>query len=394
MDYRPLLSRQTQAFSSPALRQITIEVQKVHGVNLGQGVCQLPTPDYLVEAAYTASSSGANKYTHPRGILTLREALAAKLERDNRMGGLDPETEIMVTCGATGAFEAVCAALLNPGDEVVVFEPYYPYHIQALRRYGAHVTFIPLAGPDWSFDREELADALGRAPKFVLVNTPGNPTGKVFTEMELDEIASLMREKSLLVSDEIYEYMVFDGARHASPASMPSLKGRAITIGGYSKTFSITGWRIGYLVAPPAIAEALTAVLDAIYVCAPAPLQEAVAAGLNHFDTGFYRALNQKYQGKRDRFVAGLTAIGLEPSVPAGAYYMLCRYESFAPHMSSMDFVRMMISTSGVGAVPSDDFVRSPADAKWVRFCLALEDTILDDALARLGSLAPAMTAR
>lgn len=391
MSYRELFSHQTEAFTSPALRKITLEVAKVNGVNLGQGVCQLPSPQFLIDSANEAANEQINRYTNPRGLLSLRKALASKLSRHNNLPGLDPETEILVTCGATGAFEGICAALLNPGDEVVIFEPTYPYHVQALKRYGAVVRYVPLTGAKWEFDEQQLREAFSEKTKFILVNTPGNPTGKIFSVAELEVISSIVAKyKALVVTDEIYEYMAFDGAKHISPASLPSLRGKVITIGGYSKTFSITGWRIGYLIAPPEIAEVLTSVLDAVYVCAPAPLQEATARSLDHFGDDFYRHLSDKYQSKRDTFSEGLRSIGLNPLTPQGAYYLICRFDDFSPSESSWKFVENMIAKAGVGAVPSDDFVRSPEKAPWIRFCLAVDDAVLEDALSRLKSLAPA----
>ncbi|MBS1724207.1 MAG: pyridoxal phosphate-dependent aminotransferase [Armatimonadetes bacterium] len=391
-DHRALLSQQALGFQSPALRQITLEVQAVGGINLGQGVSQLPVPEFVLEAADQAAKAGINRYTNPRGLESLRVALANKLAHFNKIDYLDPEREILVTCGATGAFEGVCASLLNPGDEVVIFEPYYPYHVQALKRYGAVIRFVMLRGRDFEVDWEGLEAAVNDKTKFVLVNTPGNPSGKVFNQGELKRIGEILeRFPALIVTDEIYEYMAFDGFAHLSPASLPELRERTITIGGYSKTFSITGWRIGYAVAPAEIAEPIASVLDAVYVCAPAPLQEAVAQGIVRFDDAFYRDLNAKYERKRNMFVDGLRAIGMEPFVPEGAYYLLSRYDAIAPGMGSMEFVRHMIASTGVGAVPSSDFVRHPATAPWVRFCLALEDDRLERALERLGSLRPAV---
>jgi len=388
MDYGPLLSRQTQAFVSPALRQITIEVQRVGGVNLGQGVCQLPVPELVIEAASKAAADGVNRYTNPRGLSSLREALAQKLSHFNGIHGLDPESEILVTCGATGAFEGACAVLLDPGDEVVVFEPHYPYHLTALRRYQAVVKTVRLSAPDWEIDFDMVRSHIGPKTKFVLLNTPGNPTGKVFTRSELESLASILDgTNTMLVTDEIYEYMTFDGRRHVSPASIQGLRDRTVTMGGYSKTFSITGWRIGYMALPAAIAAQMSAFLDAVYVCAPAPLQEAVAQGVLLFGDDYYRRLCDKYQKKRDLFLKGLRRTGLDPIGTQGAYYMLCGYESLFPDLESHEFVAKMIAECGVGAVPSGDFVHDPSDARWMRFCLAVEDDVLTEALDRLQNL-------
>lgn len=383
------LSRMAQSFTSPALRRITLEVQKVNGVNLGQGVCQLPTPDFIIEAAHDAAKEGINRYTNPRGLPSLRNALAKKFAHYNKFEA-DPETEILVASGATGAFEGVCATLLDPGDEVVVFEPSYPYHVQCLRRYGANIRFIKLEAPDWTIDFDELKSVVNEKTKFILANTPGNPTGKVFSKEEFLEIGKIIEpfSKCFLVTDEIYEYMVFDGLSHVSAASLPELKGKVITVGGYSKTFSITGWRIGYVVAPKEIADPMTTAMDAIYVCPPAPLQEGVARGIEEFGDKFYNDLTEKYRHHRNLFTKGLADIGLTPLVPAGAYYMLCGYDKLMPELGSYEFVTKMIATCGVGAVPADDFVRDPSKAKWVRFCLAVPEETLQEALERMKKLA------
>ena len=352
MDPSRLLSHHTEAFKSPALRQITIEVEKVKGVNLGQGVCNLPPPALLLERAAEAAQSGINRYSNPRGLLTLREAIAGKLEHFNRFAA-NSETQIMATCGATGGFEAVCGVLLNPGDEVIVFEPTYPYHMQALARYGANVKVLPLAPPNWELDFDRIRSALSPRTKFILVNTPGNPTGKVFSREELNGLAEILAPtETLLVTDEIYEYMTFDGAPHVSPASIPSLAGRTLTIGGYSKTFAITGWRIGYLVVPPALSEPITAFLDAVYCCAPTPLQQGVADAIRELDASFYSDLNAKYEHKRNMFCDGLQRIGLEPIRPQGSYYMICGFEKLFPGLTSSEFVARMIRESGGGCGP------------------------------------------
>lgn len=387
MDIQSLLSRQTRTFQSPALRQVTLEVLKVNGVNLGQGVCNLPAPAFILERANRAAIDGINRYTNPRGLASLREALSRKLAHFNEVEA-DPGKNIMVTCGATGAFEGVCGVLLDPGDEVIVFEPSYPYHMQALKRYQADVKVISLKAPTWEIDFDEVRNALTSKTKFILINTPGNPTGRIFSRAELDQLAEIIEPTAcLVVTDEIYEYMTFNGEKHLSPASVPSLKDRTITMGGYSKTFSITGWRIGYAVVPEAMGEAMASFLDAVYVCPPAPLQQAVADGIDEFKDEFYAELCQKYQNKRDYFVAELTKLGLDPQCPAGAYYMICSYERAFPGVSSGDFVARMIRETGVGGVPSSDFVQDHQSARWVRFCLANEDEVLVDAIQRLQRL-------
>lgn len=388
MSLSRLLSQQAHTIEPPSLRAITAKVLAVNGINLGQGVCQLPVPDEVLRGAYEALAAGINRYTHPRGLKNFREVLAKKLLHFNKITA-DPEREIFVTSGTTGAFEAVCAALLNPGDEVVSFSPRYPYHHNMLRRYKARCVYVELKAPSWHLDLEALERAFSSKTKFILINTPANPTGKVFSRVELEAIAALCnRYDCLAVTDEIYEYLTYDGHEHISPASLPELRERTITIGGYSKTFSITGWRIGYMVAPEVCADALTSILDTIFVCAPAPLQQACASAVQELPDEFYSSLCRKYEHKRNLFVSAIREAGFEPISPSGAYYVLADYSAIRADLPSNRFVDWMIEKSKVGAVPAIDFIDDATDARWVRFCCAVEDDILEKAAAQLRMLA------
>lgn len=384
-DYSILLSNQVKSFTLPALRQVTIAVQKVGGVNLSQGTCQLPVPELVQQAACDAIKEGINRYTNSKGLDSLRGALSTKLKSFNKIQASDPDKNLIVTCGATGAFEGVCATLLNPGDEVVLFEPYYPYHMQTLKRHNAKITAIPLNAPDWKLDTAALKKAVTAKTKFILINTPLNPTGKVFSKEELLEIRDITAPfNTLLVTDEIYEYMVFDGLKHVSAASLPGLEDRVITMGGYSKTFAITGWRIGYIVAPEPLVSSIAQIVDAIYVCPPAPLQEAVARGITGLGDEFFSDIAKKYQQKRDRFSASLEKVGIKPLPIQGAYYIVASFEDKDSKLSSNEFVYKMIDKVGVGSVPANDFVRDPSNSKWVRFCISVEDSVLDEAIERM----------
>lgn len=388
-----LFADQVFAVQPPALRQVTQRIAKIGGINLGQGVCQLPVPTEVLQAAARALSDGHNRYTAPAGLISLRTAIAGKLARHNNIEA-DPATQILITCGTTGAFEGICAALLNPGDTVVSFSPYYPYHDNALKRYQANVRYVPLIGPNWEIDWEKFDQAIDQTVRFILINTPGNPTGKVFTEAELTRIGESCQKHDLLaVTDEIYEYMTYDGRTHISPASLPSLKDRTITMGGYSKTFAITGWRIGFLVARAEIAEKLVGLLDNIYVCAPAPLQQGVADAIDSLGDSFYAELNAMYARKRHLFADALTAAGLKPMLPKGAYYMMADYRTVAPNLDSSAFVDLMIETTKVGAVPANDFVVDPANHRFIRFCYALPDEELQKAGQQLAQLKGAVQA-
>ena len=377
---RTTFSLQAEALQPPSLRQITLRINQVSGINLGQGVCQLPVPQAVLDAACRAMNNGINRYTNPAGLPSLRKAVARKLKLHNGVDA-DPESEIIITSGTTGAFEGVCATLLNPGDAVVSFSPFYPYHHNTLRRFRADIRYVQLSAPDWLIDWDDLDRSLTPDVKFLLLNTPSNPTGKVFSRAELQKIGGLCRERDILVvTDEIYEYLTYDGRPHLSPASLTEFKDRTLTIGGYSKTFAITGWRIGFLIAPRYIAQRAVGLSDNIYVCAPAPLQQGVADAIETIPEDFYMTLRAMYAAKRDAFCGRLERLGLTVHRPQGAYYVMADFRKLFPELDSTSFVNRMIDRTRVGAVPSDDFVTDPQNHQWVRFCFALSDEDLHTA--------------
>ncbi len=380
-------SVQAGSIEPPSLREITLRVNKVSGVNLGQGVCQLPVPAEVLQAAHRALDNGVNRYTNPYGLPNLRAAIAKKLKAHNGIEA-DPETEIAITCGGTAAFEGICATLLDPGDTVVSFTPYYPYFHNALLRHQANIRYVQLAMPKWSLDWEQLEDALTEDVKFIYLNTPSNPSGKVFTTEELQRIGEICRERDILiVADEIYQYMTYDGHQHVSIASLPEMKDQVITIGGYSKTFAITGWRIGYMVAPKPVMEKAIRLVDNMYVCAPAPLQQGVADAIDVLPESFYSDLKRTYSRKRQFIGQTLERLGLEVIYPQGSYYVIADFRQLFPKLNSMQFVNQMIEKTRVGAVPADDFVDDPQNHKWVRVCFALPDEELERAAEYLRSL-------
>jgi aminotransferase len=382
------LSHQATTIDPPSLREITFQINAVNGINLGQGVCQLPVPPLVLDSAKKALENGVNRYTNPRGLNSIRSAVAKKLAKHNNIAA-NPDTEILITNGSTGGFEGICAALLCPGDEVVSFSPFYPYHHNTLNRFQAKVNYVELSGSEFEFSDEDLEKAFSSKTKFVLVNTPGNPTGKVFSKEELSKVARLCEKYDcLVVTDEIYEYMAFDGRTHLSPASLPELSDRCITIGGYSKTFAITGWRIGFIVLPEKLASVVTSLLDSIYICAPAPLQQAVADGIDQLGENFYKDLNRQYEHKRDMFCEALPKSGLKPVKPQGSYYLVADYGDAFGDIPSPKFVDNMIQKVRVAAVPATDFVTDASGQNWVRFCLSVEDAILEQALEQLKGLA------
>ena len=364
---------------------MSIECEKVRGVNLAQGVCDTPVPLEVRQAAERAIEAGHNSYTRLDGVDPLRQQIACKMRAFNQVE-CDPEREIVVTAGSTGAFYCAALALLNPGDEVVLFEPYYGYHLHTIESVDAVASYVTLRAPDWMFTPEDLARAITPRTRAIVVNSPANPSGKVFTRTELEWIAEAAKKHDLFVfTDEIYEYFLYDGREHVSIAAIPGMRERTITISGYSKTFAITGWRIGYAVSDAPWANAIGYYSDLCYVCAPAPLQYGVAAGIAELDAGFYEHLRLDYKKKRDVICSTLTEIGLTPSVPEGAYYVLAD-ASRLPGETSKERAMYLLEKTGVATVPGEAFFHE-AGENILRFCYAKTDRDLEEACKRLQKL-------
>ncbi len=377
------LSKRSDRIAQAEIRAMSIECEKVGGINLAQGVCDTPVPAPVLKGAAQALYDGVNSYTRFDGLAELRRAIAAKLAGYNHLVA-DPDTEITVSAGSTGAFYCACLALLDPGDEVILFEPFYGYHLNTLLAADAVPAYVTMRPPDWSFTPADLQRAITPRTRAIMVNTPANPSGKVFTRAEIEWIADLARRHDLFVfTDEIYEYFVYDGRRHFSPGALPDLADRTISISGFSKTYSITGWRIGYSVARPQWARMIGYINDLVYVCAPAPLQMGAAAGLQELDPGFYRQLASEYQQKRDQICGVLDRAGLRPYVPEGAYYVLSDV-SRLPGGSSKQKAMYLLSATGVACVPGDSFFHAADGRNLVRFCFAKESAELDEACNRL----------
>jgi len=378
-----------QRMSTLALSEIRAMTQacaEVKGINMAQGVCDTPVPTVVLKGAEQAMESGKNVYTRFDGLPELRQALAAKLARYNGIKA-DPETEITVSAGATGSFHCACLALLNPGDEVILFEPYYQYHISALLAVEAVPVIVKMMAPHWTFSIEDLKHAITPRTQAIIVNSPGNPSGKVFSRTELEDIADVTRHHDLFAfTDEIYEYFLYDGCQHLSLATLSGMGERTITVGGYSKTFSITGWRIGYSVAHQQWAGLIGAMNDLLYVCAPAPLQSGVASGIEQLPDSFYRDLARDYQAKRDRFCHALAKAGLTPSIPQGAYYVLADVSSL-PGNTGKERAMYLLNKTGVAGVPGEAFFSGPEGHHFIRFSYAKTDSDLDEACRRLAQI-------
>ncbi|MBH0177453.1 MAG: aminotransferase class I/II-fold pyridoxal phosphate-dependent enzyme [Nitrospira sp.] len=377
------VNRRMADLAQSEIRAMTQACVSAKGLNMAQGVCDTPVPTAVLRAAGRAIEDGYNVYTRFDGLPELRQAIVGKLARYNGIT-VDSETEVTVSAGATGAFHCTCAALLNPGDEVILFEPYYQYHISALLAVEAVPVLVKMHPPKWSYDSRQLEQALTEKTKAIIVNSPGNPSGKVFMREELEGIAALASRHDLFVfTDEIYEYFLYDGRRHVSMAALPGMAERTITIGGYSKTFSVTGWRIGYTAAARPWAQAIGAMNDLLYVCAPAPLQKGVAGGILELPDDFYRDLARSYQDKRDRFCSALAGAGLTPSVPDGAYYVLAD-ASKLPGSTGKDRAMFLLEQTGVAGVPGEAFFSGRTGADFIRFSYAKTDADLEEACRRL----------
>jgi len=368
------------------IRSMSVECDRIGGVNLAQGVCDTELPPPAARGAVDAIDRGLNTYTRLDGIAPLRAAIAAKLSAFNGIRA-DPETEILVTSGATGALYTAALALLDPGDEVILFEPFYGYHWNTMLSLRAVPVAVTLDAPNWHLDLDRLRAAITPRTRAILVNTPSNPCGKVFSLAELEAIAALAIEHDLFVfTDEIYEYFLFDGRRHISLATLPGMSERTITISGLSKTFSITGWRVGYLTASSRWLPTIGYFHDLVYICAPGPFQYGAAAGLVGLPAAFYSDLAREYQHKRDQLCAALTDAGLAPSVPEGAYYVLADATRIAGRTAA-EKARTLLAATGVAAVAGSAFFASDGGENLLRFCFGKQPEALDRACAALRKL-------
>ena len=369
------------------IRAMSAACEQMGGINLAQGICDTPVPAVVEEAAIRAIRSGHNIYTRLDGITRLRTAIAEKQQRDYGLS-YDPESEVLAASGATGGLHAAAMALLNPGDEVLLFEPFYGYHVSTLKSMRVNPVFVPLAAPHWELDTDALHAAITPRTRAILLNTPANPSGKVFSLAEIQQIAALCQTHDLfLITDEIYEYFVYDGARHISAATLPGMRERTIILSGFSKTFSVTGWRLGYVTADKRWMGAMSYFHDLTYVCAPSALQHGAAAGLEQLPPSFYTQLASSHQDKRTRMLSALTDSGLTPTTaPAGAYYVLAEATRLQGKTAA-EKARYLLAATGIAAVAGSAFFRAGRGEDLLRFCFAKRDEDLDQACLRLRKL-------
>jgi len=388
---RPRTSEKASRFTESVIREMTRLAHKYDAVNLSQGFPDFPAPAVVKDAAREAIAADINQYAVTWGAKPLRHAIAADATR--RWGvNVDPDAQVTVCCGSTEAMMATMLAIVDPGDEVIVFEPFYENYGPDAILSGATPKFVRLRPPaapggEWTYDPAELDAAFSNHTRAIIINTPNNPTGKVFTREELEHIARLCRHwGAMAVTDEIYEHILYDGATHVPMAALDGMAERTVAINSVSKTFSVTGWRVGWAIAPPDVAGAIRKVHDFLTVGAAAPLQAAAATALG-LPAEYYRELAASYTIKRDRLMGILTGAGFICYQPRGAYYIMTDIAAFG-FPDDVAFARHMVTDIGVASVPGSSFYRDPASGRTqVRFCFCKKEETLAAAEHRLAAL-------
>ena len=378
------LSDRTAGFTDSVIRRMTRISNKYGAVNLSQGFPDFDPPKEILDRLAEVAHEDYHQYSITWGAQNFREALAAK--QTHYMGrAIDPDSEIVVTCGSTEAMMTAMMTVTNPGDKVVIFSPFYENYGADTILSGAEPIYVPLTPPDFNFDPEVLEDAFRQHPKALILCNPSNPCGKVFTRAELETIAALAKKYDVyVITDEVYEHIVYAPHTHTYFATLPGMWERTISCSSLSKTYSVTGWRLGYVIAPAPIIERAKKVHDFLTVGAAAPLQEAVIPGLK-FGQDYYDDLLQKYTHKRDLFCKGLDDLGLVHNIPQGAYYVMLDISAFG-YDSDLQFCEDLAAKVGVGAVPGSSFFREPVN-HLIRFHFAKKDDTLNEALNRLETL-------
>ncbi len=381
------LSQITKQFTESVIREMTRVCMAEGGLNLAQGFPDFDPPQELKQAAIEAIEAGRNQYSITFGEPDFREAIIAKALRYNRID-YDPDTEVTVTCGATEAMIATLKALVNPGDEIIIFEPFYENYGPDAILSGARPRYVTLRPPDWAYDPNELSEAFNPNTKAIIINTPNNPTGKVFSEAELEEISRLcIQWDCLAITDEIYEHIIYDNERHISIASLDGMAERTVTINSLSKTYSVTGWRVGWALARANITNRIRKVHDFLTVGAPTPFQKAGVCALN-LEEAYYVTLRNRYAQARDRLCEALMEAGFDLVPPKGAYYIMAETDRWIDQFGGSDaysFSLNLIHLTGIATVPGTAFYHmAEMGNNQVRFCFAKSRATLDEICLRL----------
>lgn len=384
------LSSLTKNLHQSDIRAVTARVNAVNGINLGQGVCDMPAPGAVKEGAGSAIEDDKSIYAPFGGVKPLRERIVEKVREFNRIP-IDGIENILVTAGATGGFATAIFALLDPGDEVIQFEPLYGYHSKMLELRDVKLKSLPLRHPSWEVDFDRLESLITPKTKAIVLTTPNNPCGKVWSRTELEQLLELMIKHDLYaVTDEVYEYMTYEGHQHLSLASLDGAFERTITLSSFSKTYNMTGWRLGYAAGPADIIEKMGLLSDILYICAPTPLQHGLADG---FATGrsYYEQLLRDYDKKRTMFCRALESAGFSVPWPEGAYYVLADFRPLAGQPGFSDDQQAcstLIDRIGIGSIPGGSFYTDPDDGKHLlRFCFAKKEEELREACRRIENL-------
>lgn len=379
------LSDRVKNIAQSEIRAMSMLCHEKNGLNMAQGICDLEVPKPVQKGAAQAITNGQNIYTSAYGNLKLREAIAKK-QNDFYQQGLNADN-ILVSSGATGAFYAMAMSLLNAGDEVIIFEPYYGYHVSTLQSLGCKVKFIKTLPPHYDIDFEYLYSQITKDTKALLICNPSNPSGKVYTKEELEKIGGILNKKDILLfSDEMYEHFVYDDLDFVSALSIDSLKERTVVISGFSKIYSITGWRLGYAISAKEVIDAASAINDLVYVCPAAPLQHGVLKGLEELPKSYYTNVAKEHQVKRDHFINALNEVGLKAEYVKGAYYVLADISILEGEDDKAKVITLLEQT-GIATVPARAFYHDSKGLHLARFCFSKTDLEIDQAIESLKKL-------
>jgi len=379
------LSNRAKNIAQSEIRAMSILCNEKNGLNMAQGLCDLDVPLPVAQGAKEGIDSGKNIYTSAYGNYKLRAAIAKK-QNDFYDQNIEPDN-VLVSLGATGAFYATAMSLLNEGDEVVLFEPYYGYHVATLESIGCKIKYIRTTPPEYAIDFEYLKSQISANTKAILICNPSNPSGKVYTREELEALSDIINQNNLILfSDEMYEHFVYDGLEFVSALSIERLKERTVVISGFSKIYSITGWRLGYAITQKNIIDAASALNDLVYVCPPAPLQHGILKGLNELPISYYTDVAKAHQLKRDKFIKALNEVGLSAEYVKGAYYVLADISKLEGKDDKQKVLTLLEKT-GIATVPARAFYQDSKGVHLARFCFSKKEEELDEAIERLKKL-------